>query len=66
MLVLSRYEKEAIVIGNNIRITIVEIRGSKIRIGIEAPNDVVILRQELVEKNQKEHASTLEKKSSEV
>lgn len=47
MLVLSRHRDESIVIGDKIVITIVEIRGDKVRIGIEAPNDVIVHRQEV-------------------
>ena len=47
MLVLSRKKSESIVISENIVITIVEIRGDKVRIGIEAPKDVSIHRQEV-------------------
>ena len=47
MLVLSRQSDEAIIIGDNIRVTIVEVRGDKVRIGIEAPRDVTVHRQEM-------------------
>lgn len=47
MLVLSRKQDEKIVIGNSITITIVEVRGDKVRIGIEAPRDVTVHRQEI-------------------
>jgi carbon storage regulator len=47
MLVLSRKAGEQIVISDTITITIVEIRGDKVRIGIEAPPDVVVHRQEV-------------------
>ena len=47
MLVLSRQSDETIVIGDNIRVTIVEVRGDKVRIGIEAPRDVSVHRQEI-------------------
>ncbi len=47
MLVLSRKRDEQIVISDNIRITIVEIRGDKVRLGIEAPADVPVHRQEV-------------------
>ena len=47
MLVLSRKKGEAILIGESIVLTVVEIRGDKIRIGIEAPKDVSIHRQEI-------------------
>jgi carbon storage regulator len=49
MLVLSRHRDESIMIGDNIIITIVDIRGDKVRIGIEAPNDVPVHRQEVYE-----------------
>jgi carbon storage regulator len=48
MLVLSRHENEAIVIEGEIVITILEIRGNQIRLGIEAPKDVSVWREELV------------------
>jgi carbon storage regulator len=48
MLVLTRRLGEKIVIGENITITIVDIDRGKIRIGIEAPRDVTIFRQELL------------------
>jgi len=47
MLVLTRKLNERIVIGDNVRITVVGIRGNHIRIGIEAPPEVTILRDEL-------------------
>lgn len=47
MLVLSRKEGEQIVIGDNIVVTITQIRGDKVRVGIEAPREVTVLRKEL-------------------
>jgi carbon storage regulator len=47
MLVLSRKVNERIVIDGEIRITVLNIRGSQVRIGIEAPTDVRILREEI-------------------
>ena len=47
MLVLTRNRDEKIMIGDNIIITIVEIRGDKVRIGIEAPRDVSVHREEI-------------------
>ena len=50
MLVLSRKIGEEIVIGDNIRIKVVDIHGGKVRIGIVAPKDVVVDRQEIHDK----------------
>ena len=47
MLVLSRKKNESIVIDGSIVITIVEVRGDKVRLGIEAPRDVTIHRREI-------------------
>jgi carbon storage regulator len=48
MLVLSRKVDERIVIGDRITVMIVEIRGNKIRLGIEAPKEVPAVREELL------------------
>jgi carbon storage regulator len=47
MLVLSRKKNESIVINNDITITVVEIRGDKVRLGIVAPKEVPVHRQEV-------------------
>lgn len=47
MLVLSRQRDETIVIDDSIRITIVDVRGDKVRIGVQAPRDVSVHRQEI-------------------
>lgn len=49
MLVLSRKKDESIIINDHIRVTIVEIRGDKVRLGIEAPKDVSVHRREVYE-----------------
>lgn len=49
MLVLSRKKNESIVIDERIVITVIDIRGDKVRLGIEAPRDVAIHRQEVYE-----------------
>jgi carbon storage regulator len=47
MLVLSRKKNESIVINNDITIVVVEIRGDKVRLGVEAPKEVPVHRQEV-------------------
>lgn len=55
MLVLSRHRDESIMIGEDIVITIVDIRGDKVRIGVEAPTDIPVHRQEIYEAIQREN-----------
>ena len=56
MLVLSRYKDQSIYIGDDIVVTIVDVRGDRIRLGIEAPADVPVHRQEIYEAIQNEKA----------
>lgn len=50
MLILSRFEGESIVIGDGIVVTVVDIRGGKVRLGVEAPESVPVHRHEIAEK----------------
>jgi carbon storage regulator len=47
MLVLSRKQNERIRVGNSVVVTVVRVNGDKVRIGIEAPSDMKVLRDEL-------------------
>jgi carbon storage regulator len=62
MLVLSRKKNESIVINNDITVTVVEIRGDKVRLGIVAPKEIPVHRQEVFDaihgKTNSEPAST--------
>jgi carbon storage regulator len=60
MLVLSRKPLQSIMIGPDIKITIVKVERNQVRIGIEAPRDVTILRDELVEAAQTDSSSSSE------
>ena len=64
MLVLSRQRDESIIIGDNIVITIVDIRGDKVRLGIQAPTEIPVHRQEVYEAIQRENARAASEKSS--
>lgn len=60
MLVLSRKKNESIVIDDNIVITVVEIRGDKVRLGIQAPREVPVHRSEVHAAIQTEQAKAAE------
>jgi carbon storage regulator len=49
MLVLTRKSGEKVMIGNGITVTVIEVNGSQVRLGFDAPNQVRILRAELTE-----------------
>ena len=58
MLVLSRQRDESIIIGDNIVVTIVDVRGDKVRLGIDAPTEIPVHRQEVYEAIQRENRSS--------
>ncbi len=55
MLVLSRQRDESIMIGDDVIVTIVDIRGDKVRLGIEAPANIPVHRQEVYEAIKREN-----------
>jgi carbon storage regulator len=55
MLVLSRQRDESIIIGDNVQITVVDIRGDKVRLGIEAPAEISVHRKEVYDAIQREN-----------
>ena len=59
MLALTRKKGESLVINNNIEITVLEIRGDQIKIGIQAPKDVPIYRKEVYLQIQKENEEAI-------
>ena len=59
MLVLSRKADQSIHIGDEIRITVVRIRGNRVKLGIEAPGEVSVLRGELVAPSLEEPADAV-------
>ena len=60
MLALTRKKGESLVINNNIEITVLEIRGDQIKIGISAPKEVPIYRKEVYLQIQKENQEALQ------
>jgi len=55
MLVLSRQRDESIMIGDNVQVTIVDIRGDKVRLGIVAPAEISVHRKEVYDAIQREN-----------
>lgn len=56
MLILSRRTEESIMIGDNIRIKVLEVHGDMVRLGIEAPRDLKVYRTEIYEEIKKQNA----------
>lgn len=65
MLVLSRKKNESIVIGDDVTIMVVEIRGDKVRLGVEAPKEVPVHRREVYDAIQRKREEGDEKKDTE-
>ncbi len=55
MLVLSRQRDQSIIIGDNVVITVVDVRGDKVKLGIQAPKEISVHRQEVYEAIQREN-----------
>lgn len=63
MLVLSRREGQAIIIGDNVVVRVVEIRGDHVRLGIDAPRSIIIHREEVAEEIKAENQAARLSKS---
>lgn len=66
MLALSRKKGEALVVGNNIEITILEVKGDQIKVGIKAPKEVPIYRKEVYEQIQQANQEAMADQSPEA
>ena len=66
MLVLSRKKNESIVINDEITIVVVEIRGDKVRLGIEAPKEVPVHRREVYEAIKRNETNQSDEKTKET
>ena len=66
MLVLARKRDEQIVIGDEIVVTVVEVRGDKVRLGIQAPPNVPVHRQEVYDAIQRENQKATEMRPTET
>lgn len=65
MLVLSRQKDESIIIGDDVVVTIVDVRGDKVRLGITAPKEIPVHRREVYEAIQREKKECEEKEREE-
>ena len=66
MIVLSRKKNESIIINNDIKIVVVEIRGDKVRLGVEAPKEVSVHRKEVydaIQRGNKEEQNAKDRSS---
>jgi len=66
MLVLSRQRDQTIMIGDDIEITVVDIRGDKVRLGINAPNEVPVHRKEVYEAIKRENRAAANVKPEDI
>ena len=55
MLILTRKQGESVAIGDDIQVTVVEIQGKQVKLGVKAPREVAVHRQEIYEKIQQEN-----------
>ncbi len=55
MLILTRRPTETLVIGDNVTITVLDIKGGRVRLGVNAPREVIVNREEILEKTRREH-----------
>ncbi len=55
MLILTRKPKESVMIGDNIEVVVLEVRGEQVKIGIRAPKEISVYRKEIYENIQKEN-----------
>jgi carbon storage regulator CsrA len=66
VLILTRKSGEGLFIGDDIRLTVLEIRGKQIRLGIEAPPNVVVLREEIYRRIQEENLQAAKARNEDV
>src|SRR3954454_21805027 len=66
MLVLSRQRDETIMIGDDIEVTVVDIRGDKVRLGINAPKEISVHRKEVYDAIKKENKAAAEVKPEDL
>lgn len=66
MLALTRKKGESLVIGNNVQVTVLDVRGDQVKIGIDAPREVAVYRKEVYLQIQKENEESMTAESLEA
>ena len=64
MLILTRRVGESLMIGDEVNVTVLGIRGNQVRIGVNAPKDVAVHREEIYDRIQKEHTDDVPSEAS--
>jgi carbon storage regulator len=60
MLILTRRSGEAVIVGDNVRIAVLDIRGNQVRLGVEAPREVTVHREEVYRRIVEEQGNVAE------
>ena len=60
MLILTRRAGEAVIVGDNVRIAVLDIRGNQVRLGVEAPREVTVHREEVYQRIAEEQGNVTE------
>jgi carbon storage regulator len=55
MLILTRRQAETLMIGDSVTVTVLDIKGDRVRIGVNAPRDVIVNREEIFDKTRRKH-----------
>lgn len=66
MLILTRKKEEKIMIGDNIEITVLDVEGDKVQLGIEAPREIEVHREEIYRRIEKENRQAVEVRLSDL
>jgi carbon storage regulator len=61
MLILTRRPAEALVIGDNITISVLDIKGGRVRLGVNAPREIIVNREEICEKTRRKPRMTYDR-----